>query len=122
MSCNFKSTDLARGKFNKVKIDVELSSSDCFLIGKAAYLQGYHKLAVEWLLEALKYSTEHEELLDYLTFSLNELGRVDEAFKFNNQLLRLNPQSKVAVKRKSNYILDMQAKKNGDLQILRNKG
>ena len=118
----FKSADLARGKFNKITIDAELSFKHCFLIGKVAYLQGYHKLAVEWLLEALKNSPENEELLDYLTFSLKELGNVKEAFKINDKLLKLNPQSKVALTRKSKYFLEMQAERNGVLQILRNKG
>lgn len=118
----FKAADLMHGKFNNIKLDIELSAADCFLIGKAAYLKGYHSLAVEWLYEAMSYSNESEELLDYLTFSLNELGRLAEALEFNNKLLQLNARSKVALLRKRKYVNSMEAKKNGSLQLLRKSG
>lgn len=91
-----KTEEIAMGKLNGVQSAIEMSSEDCFEIGRQSYInQDFHH-TILWMNEALNRLNNHSQLtradvLEYLAFSTFKEGNVRNALDMTNELLNLSP-------------------------------
>ncbi|XP_058817042.1 prolyl 4-hydroxylase subunit alpha-2-like [Topomyia yanbarensis] len=90
--------DLAAGKLRGSETGRVLAADECFSIGSVMGLAKQFKYSVSWLKEALRRfeletspGISKSEILDYLSYSLAEVGEYEEAMERTNQLLKLVP-------------------------------
>lgn len=91
-----RTEDLAGGKLNGIQFSSEMSSEDCFEIGRQTYLNADFHHTILWMNEALNRINNHSQLtradvLEYLAFSTFKQGNVREALDMTNELLALAP-------------------------------
>lgn len=103
-----RTEDLAGGKLNGIQFSSEMSSEDCFEIGRQTYLNADFHHTILWMNEALKRINNHSQLtradvLEYLAFSTFKQGNVREALDMTNELLRLAPNHQRARGNKNYY-------------------
>nr|XP_019552005.2 prolyl 4-hydroxylase subunit alpha-1-like [Aedes albopictus] len=102
-----KAEDLAQGQMlGQVKAR-QLASHECYAIGAILSQTKQYDHSIAWLKEALRrWSLESSksiskfEILDFLSYSLAEDGQYEEALKYTNQLLKLDPKNESTLKKK----------------------
>lgn len=103
-----RTEDLAGGKLNGIQFSSEMSSEDCFEIGRQTYVTADFHHTILWMNEALNRINNHSQLtrvdvLEYLAFSTFKQGKVHEALDMTNELLTLAPDHKRARGNKQYY-------------------
>uniref|UniRef100_A0A915BIH4 Prolyl 4-hydroxylase alpha subunit domain-containing protein n=2 Tax=Parascaris univalens TaxID=6257 RepID=A0A915BIH4_PARUN len=90
--------DLASGKIQNSSVGQQLSSHDCFEVGRAAYNQNDYYHTILWMQEAqLRLENEDPptanigDILEYLAFSLYKQGNVKRALALTKKLVQLEP-------------------------------
>ncbi|KAM8973882.1 prolyl 4-hydroxylase subunit alpha-2 isoform 2-T2 [Pelodytes ibericus] len=88
---------IAKGKLPGTKYISPLSVDDCFGMGKIAYGDGDYYHTVLWMQQALKFLDEGEEttitkvaVLDYLSYTVFQLGDIHRAVELTRRLLALD--------------------------------
>ncbi|XP_055380990.1 prolyl 4-hydroxylase subunit alpha-1-like [Condylostylus longicornis] len=101
-------SSVARGELNGIQYSTELSSDDCFELGRQAYKNGDYHHTILWMQEALdKIENDKEfaytnienqtvktlkvKILEYLSFSVYKKGNLAEALALNDQILEIDP-------------------------------
>lgn len=92
-----KTEEIARGKLNGIQFSTEMSSEDCFEIGRQTYLNSDFRHTILWMNEALSRleNTSHltkADVLEYLAFSTYKEGHVRNALDMTIELLELSPE------------------------------
>ncbi|XP_043925129.1 prolyl 4-hydroxylase subunit alpha-2 isoform X2 [Protopterus annectens] len=89
---------ISKGKLPGVKHSAFLTAEDCFDMGKIAYNDGDYYHTVLWMQQALKQIDEGEdtdisksEVLDYLSYSVFQLGDLFRAIELTRRLIALDP-------------------------------
>ncbi|PIO29146.1 hypothetical protein AB205_0181180, partial [Aquarana catesbeiana] len=90
---------IAKGILPGTKYVSSLSVDDCFGMGKIAYHESDYYHTVLWMQEALKLLDEGEEsvtvskagVLDYLSYTVFQLGDIHRAVELTRRLLALDP-------------------------------
>jgi prolyl 4-hydroxylase len=103
-----KTADLADGKLNGVQFSTEMSSEDCFEIGRQSYINNNFFYTILWMNEALnrlnmRSQLSRADILEYLAFSTFKEGNVENALKMTNELLELLPDHQRAIGNKNYY-------------------
>ncbi|KAL5282865.1 P4HA2 family protein [Megaselia abdita] len=105
---NLETSSLAKGILNGIQYSSELTTGDCFELGRQSYNNEDYYHTVEWMTEALNrfmieegFSNNHNqsepeeftkaEILEYLAFSTFKEGDVESALEMTNELLELQP-------------------------------
>uniref|UniRef100_A0A9J2PY10 procollagen-proline 4-dioxygenase n=1 Tax=Ascaris lumbricoides TaxID=6252 RepID=A0A9J2PY10_ASCLU len=90
--------DLASGKIQNSSVGQQLSSHDCFEVGRAAYNQNDYYHTILWMQEAqLRLENEDPptakigDVLEYLAFSLYKQGNIKRALALTKKLVQLEP-------------------------------
>ncbi|KAM4748197.1 prolyl 4-hydroxylase subunit alpha-2 isoform 2-T2 [Rhinophrynus dorsalis] len=88
---------ISKGKLPGSKYISSLSADDCFGMGKIAYNDGDYYHTVLWMQQALKLLDEGEEatiskvmVLDYLSYTVFQLGDLHRAVELTRRLLALD--------------------------------
>ncbi|XP_044136718.1 prolyl 4-hydroxylase subunit alpha-2 isoform X1 [Bufo gargarizans] len=88
---------IAKGRLPGTEFVSSLSVDDCFGMGKIAYNDGDYYHTVLWMQEALKLLDEGEEstiakvdVLDYLSYTVFQLGDIHRAIELTRRLLALD--------------------------------
>eukprot|EP00099_Drosophila_melanogaster_P029123 NP_733371.1 prolyl-4-hydroxylase-alpha EFB [Drosophila melanogaster] len=94
-------SSVARGKLNGIQYSTEMSSDDCFELGRQSYVNHDYYHTVLWMNEAmarmLEEPTNHTQsftkadILEYLAFSTYKEGNIESALTMTNELLQLLP-------------------------------
>ncbi|XP_016951383.1 prolyl 4-hydroxylase subunit alpha-2 [Drosophila biarmipes] len=94
-------SSVARGKLNGIQYSTEMSSDDCFELGRQSYVNNDYYHTVLWMNEAmarmLEEPTNHTQsftkadILEYLAFSTYKEGNIESALTMTNELLQLLP-------------------------------
>lgn len=117
-------SSLAKGELMGVKYSTQLSSSDCFELGRQSYNSLDYHHTVLWMTEALaRQEAEHRqnnsktetpkwEILEYLAYSTYMEGNVESALDMTNELLQLYPEHERALGNRDYY---MRAIANGTM-------
>ncbi|KAG5671125.1 hypothetical protein PVAND_001339 [Polypedilum vanderplanki] len=108
-----KTEDVARGKLHGVQFPIEMSSEDCFEIGRQTYINHDFRHTIQWMNEALKRLEndsiiQRSDVLEYLAFSTFKEGNVHEALDMTNELLELAPNHQRARGNKYYYERELQ--------------
>lgn len=91
---------MAKGEFGGVKVASEMSTQDCFDLGRVAYNKEDYYHTVLWMEEAYRKAYEETpdertlplmEILDYLAFSHYKEGMLKRAYALTKELKKLNP-------------------------------
>lgn len=89
---------ISKGKLPGVKHSTFLTAEDCFDMGKIAYNDGDYYHTVLWMQQALKQIDEGEDtaisksdVLDYLSYSVFQLGDLPRAIELTRRLIALDP-------------------------------
>jgi prolyl 4-hydroxylase len=103
-----KTEDLAGGILNGKQYSIEMSSEDCFEIGRQSYINSDFRHTIMWMNEALNRLTKLSQLtradvLEYLAFSTFKEGNVQNALDMTNELLELMPNHQRARGNKNYY-------------------
>lgn len=103
-----RTEEIARGKLNGVQFSTEMSSEDCFEIGRQSYINADFRHTILWMNEALNRLNNHSQLtrsdvLEYLAFSTFKEGDVRNALDMTNELLELAPEHQRARGNKHYY-------------------
>ncbi|XP_070493818.1 prolyl 4-hydroxylase subunit alpha-1-like [Chironomus tepperi] len=103
-----KTEEIARGKLNGVQFSIEMSSEDCFEIGRQSYINSDFRHTILWMNEALNRLNNDSNLnkadvLEYLAFSTFREGKVRDALEMTNELLELAPDHRRAKGNKFYY-------------------
>lgn len=93
---NLDVASLARGELNGVQYSTEMSSEDCFEIGRQTYSNEDYRHTIPWMNEALSRLNNdsrvpRSDMLEYLAFSTFKQGDVERALDMTNELLELVP-------------------------------
>ncbi|KAG8439203.1 hypothetical protein GDO86_005429 [Hymenochirus boettgeri] len=88
---------IARGKLPGTNYVSSLSADDCFGMGKVAYSDGDYYHTVLWMQEALilldegqKSTISKVDVLDYLSYTVFQLGDINRAVELTRRLLALD--------------------------------
>lgn len=91
-------------------VNVSLSASDCYVIGRGLHKLNHNDFATEWLLEA-RFRLSHDEdtfskvellqILEELAPALQKLGSYKLANKLNTEILKAEPKHKAALENKN---------------------
>ncbi|XP_001357662.1 prolyl 4-hydroxylase subunit alpha-1 [Drosophila pseudoobscura] len=94
-------SSVARGKLNGIQYSTEMSSDDCFELGRQSYVNNDYHHTVLWMNEAMSRMLEEPlnqtqtftraDVLEYLAFSTYKEGNVESALVMTNELLQLLP-------------------------------
>lgn len=119
---NLDTASLARGELNGVQYSTEMSSEDCFEIGRQMYNNRDYHHTIMWMTEAinrLKNDSRmpRSDLLEYLAFSTFKEGNVESALEMTNELLDLDPEHQRA--RGNKYYYEKELAKMNEKSILR---
>uniref|UniRef100_H3AP05 procollagen-proline 4-dioxygenase n=1 Tax=Latimeria chalumnae TaxID=7897 RepID=H3AP05_LATCH len=92
------SETISKGKLPGVKFSSFLTVDDCFDMGKTAYNEGDYYHTVLWMQQALKQLEEGEdavitkvEILDYLSYSVFQMGDLLRAIELTRRLIAIEP-------------------------------
>lgn len=119
---NLDTASLARGELNGVQYSTQMSSEDCFEIGRQMYNnQDYHH-TILWMTEAINRLNNESrlpraDLLEYLAFSTFKEGDVKSALDMTNELLDLVPDHSRAMGNK--YYYEKELLKINEKSVLR---
>ncbi|XP_024082714.1 prolyl 4-hydroxylase subunit alpha-2 isoform X2 [Cimex lectularius] len=104
-------SSVARGELNGVQYTTQLSSSDCFELGRQSYNKQdfYHTML--WMREALtrherelnRTETTRSDILEYLAYSTYMQGNLQSALEMTNELLEIIPDHPRALGNKAYY-------------------
>lgn len=114
---NLDTSSVAKGELNGIQYSTEMSSSDCFELGRQSYLNGDYYHTELWMIEAMTRLTKEEnqtksdndeelskaDILEYLAFSTYKQGDVEKALSMTNELLDLMPDHERAMGNKVYY-------------------
>ncbi|KAE8614521.1 hypothetical protein XENTR_v10008197 [Xenopus tropicalis] len=113
---------IAKGKLPGTNYISSLSADDSFGMGKIAYHDGDYYHTVLWMQQALKQMDEGEDavvnkvdVLDYLSYTVFQLGDVPRALELTKRLLALDPNHDRAVNNLK-YFEKMQEKQKAELK------
>eukprot|EP00079_Xenopus_tropicalis_P033765 XP_017947536.1 PREDICTED: prolyl 4-hydroxylase subunit alpha-2 isoform X3 [Xenopus tropicalis] len=113
---------IAKGKLPGTNYISSLSADDSFGMGKIAYHDGDYYHTVLWMQQALKQMDEGEDavvnkvdVLDYLSYTVFQLGDVPRALELTKRLLVLDPNHDRAVNNLK-YFEKMQEKQKAELK------
>ncbi|XP_017076371.2 prolyl 4-hydroxylase subunit alpha-1 [Drosophila eugracilis] len=94
-------SSVARGKLNGIQYSTEMSSDDCFELGRQSYVNHDYYHTVLWMNEAMARMLEEPsnhtqsftkaDILEYLAFSTYKEGNIESALTMTNELLQLLP-------------------------------
>ncbi|KAH8313089.1 hypothetical protein KR067_000296 [Drosophila pandora] len=94
-------SSVARGKLNGIQYSTEMSSDDCFELGRQSYVNHDYHHTVLWMNEAMARMLEEPsnqtksftkaDILEYLAFSTYKEGNIEVALTMTNELLKLLP-------------------------------
>lgn len=93
---NLETSSLARGELNGVQYSTQMSSEDCFEIGRQMYNNRDYHHTILWMTEAINRLNNDSRLprsdvLEYLAFSTFKEGNVQSALDMTDELLELVP-------------------------------
>lgn len=93
---NLETSSLARGELNGVQYSTEMSSEDCFEIGRQMYNNRDYRHTILWMTEAINRLNNdsrmpRSDVLEYLAFSTFKEGDVKSALEMTNELLEMVP-------------------------------
>ncbi|XP_037950136.1 prolyl 4-hydroxylase subunit alpha-1 [Teleopsis dalmanni] len=94
-------SSVARGELNGIQYSTEMSSDDCFELGRQSYVNQDYYHTVLWMNEAMTRLLDEPrnqtqaftraDILEYLAFSTYKQGNVESALTMTNELLHLIP-------------------------------
>ncbi|CAD7090460.1 unnamed protein product [Hermetia illucens] len=125
---NLDTSSVARGELNGIQYSTEMTSNDCFELGRQSYMNGDYYHTKLWMNEAMdRLQAEHNrtyysevskaDILEYLAFSVYKEGDVATALNMTNELLQLMPDHERALGNKGYYekeVAELQRKRKGD--------
>ena len=119
---NLDTSSLARGELNGVQYSTEMSSDDCFEIGRQMYNNQDYRHTILWITEAINRLNNdsrllRSDLLEYLAFSTFKEGDVRSALDMTNELLDMVPDHKRAQGNK--YYYEKELLKLNEKSVLR---
>ncbi|XP_060791852.1 prolyl 4-hydroxylase subunit alpha-2-like isoform X4 [Neoarius graeffei] len=92
------SESFSKGKLPGVRYNAFLTVDDCFDMGKTAYDENDYYHAVLWMQQALRQMDDGEEtrtsksdILDYLSYSVYQMGDVSRAIELTRRLVSIDP-------------------------------
>ncbi|XP_032885765.1 prolyl 4-hydroxylase subunit alpha-2 isoform X3 [Amblyraja radiata] len=92
------SDSISKGRLPGVQYLVSLTVDDCFELGKVAYNDGDYYHTILWMEQTLKQMEEGEpgavtkaEALDYLSYSVYQMGDLARALELTNHLIAADP-------------------------------
>lgn len=94
------SKTMAKGEFGGVKVAAEMTTQDCYDLGRVAYNKEDYYHTVLWMEEAYRKAYEEdeadrlvpvEEILDYLAFAHYKEGMLKRAYVLTKEMKRLSP-------------------------------
>lgn len=93
---NLETSSLARGELNGVQYSTQMSSEDCFEVGRQMYNSRDYHHTMLWMTEAINRLNNDSrlpksEVLEYLAFSTFKEGNVQAALDMTEELLELVP-------------------------------
>jgi prolyl 4-hydroxylase len=131
-------TEISLGILNGVDYKSNMTSSDCFEMGKQAFKTGDYNASIDWLRLAKTFSDAKnktddsdlkENILEFLLRSLQHEGHMVVALNLTQEYLKLNPKDAKAKYNKEMIEEDIrrfgkrsEAKSLKDLKLVRSKG
>lgn len=93
---NLDVANLAKGELNGIQYSTQMSSEDCFEIGRQTYSNEDYRHTISWMNEAINRLNNdsripRSDMLEYLAFSTFKQGDVERALDMTNELLELDP-------------------------------
>ncbi|XP_026797297.1 prolyl 4-hydroxylase subunit alpha-2 isoform X1 [Pangasianodon hypophthalmus] len=92
------SESFSKGKLPGVRYNAFLTVDDCFDMGKTAYNENDYYHAVLWMQQALRQmdageetKTSKSDILDYLSYSVYQMGDVPRAIELTRRLVSIDP-------------------------------
>ncbi|KAK3524516.1 hypothetical protein QTP70_029833 [Hemibagrus guttatus] len=92
------SESFSKGKLPGVRYNAFLTVDDCFDMGKTAYNENDYYHAVLWMQQALQQmeagedtKTSKSDILDYLSYSVYQMGDVPRAIELTQHLVAIDP-------------------------------
>ncbi|KAK9505080.1 hypothetical protein O3M35_009222 [Rhynocoris fuscipes] len=109
---NMDTASVAKGELMGVQYTTQLSSNDCFELGRQSYYNQDFYHTVLWMTEALarhdresnRTDTARWEILEYLAYSTYMQGDVQSALDMTDKLLELVPDHSRALGNRAYYI------------------
>lgn len=119
---NLETSSLAKGELNGVQYSTEMSSDDCFEIGRQMYNNRDYHHTVLWMTEAINRLNNdsrlpRSDLLEYLAFSTFKEGDVRTALDMTLELLEMVPDHQRA--RGNKYYYEKELLKINEKSVLR---
>lgn len=119
---NLDTASLARGELNGVQYSTQMSSEDCFEIGRLMYNNRDYHHTIMWMEEAINRLNNDSRLprsdvLEYLAFSTFKEGNVESALEMTNELLTILPDHQRA--RGNKYYYEKELAKITEKSVLR---
>ncbi|XP_055848271.1 prolyl 4-hydroxylase subunit alpha-1-like [Episyrphus balteatus] len=132
---NLDTSSVARGQLNGVQYSTEMSSDDCFEMGRQSYVNSDYYHTVLWMQEAMSRLLEEPvnrttsfskaDVLEYLAFSTYKQGNLESALTMTNELLEIVPDHERASGNKVFYekeLKELQASKTIKKKVKRDDG
>ncbi|KAF5898402.1 prolyl 4-hydroxylase subunit alpha-2 isoform X2, partial [Clarias magur] len=92
------SESFSKGKLPGVRFNAFLTVDDCFDMGRTAYNDNDYYHAVLWMQQALRQmdagedtKTSKSEILDYLSYSVYQMGDIPRAIELTRRLVSIDP-------------------------------
>jgi prolyl 4-hydroxylase len=119
---NLDTASVARGILNGVQYSTEMSSDDCFEIGRQMYNNRDYHHTIMWMTEAINRLNNDSRLprsdvLEYLAFSTFKEGNVQSALDMTNELLTMVPDHQRA--RGNKFYYEKELAKLNEKSVLR---
>lgn len=119
---NLETSSLARGELNGVQYSTQMSSEDCFEIGRQMYNNRDYRHTILWMTEAINRLNNdsrmpRSDVLEYLAFSTFKEGDVRSALDMTNELLDMVPDHQRAQGNK--YYYEKELLKINEKSVLR---
>lgn len=119
---NLDTSSLARGELNGVQYSTEMTSEDCFEIGRQMYNHRDYHHTIMWMKETInrlnnESRVTRSDVLEYLAFSTFKEGNVQSALEMTNELLEMIPDHQRA--RGNKYYYEKELAKKNEKSILR---
>ena len=113
---------LAQGILNGVQYSTQMSSDDCFEIGRQMYNNRDYHHTIMWMTEAINRLNNDSRLprsdvLEYLAFSTFKEGNVKSALEMTNELLTMVPDHQRA--RGNKFYYEKELAKQNENSVLR---
>lgn len=119
---NLETSSLARGELNGVQYSTQMSSEDCFEIGRQMYNNRDYRHTILWMTEAINRLNNdsrmpRSDVLEYLAFSTFKEGDVQSALEMTKELLDMVPDHQRAQGNK--YYYEKELSKINEKSVLR---